>query len=283
MKGSQTMPWLGEVFDVPDFITVTASTYTVRQADFGRTIICNSATAQVITLPLFGLGFNVSILQIGAGAVTVVAGTGATLSGSNTVSRYSPTTFTAYSSTAYGSDGSAAAIAGTTPVTTVGIQEFGDAYSKTAVLTLTDFVVGALAGAGAALAMGNIVYAYPAGEHLETSYYYSLSLKATGTAVAANTALGSVIGTGAVATLAGTATFMDRLTQQAVTTSSTGGTAVAKMTLPTAGVYTGIGLNAAASVKNVFLNSAGTWNANNTGNLTATGTIVLAYQRMAIG
>jgi hypothetical protein len=46
-------------------------------------------------------------------------------------------------------------------------------------------------------------------------------------------------------------------------------------------MHTGIALNVTGSVKDVFLNSAGTWNANNTGNLTATGTVVLKWTKLA--
>lgn len=280
MRGAQIQPWMGEVADIPDFVTVTASTYTVKETDFGRTIICNSASAQTITLPLYGIGFNVKIVQIGAGSVTVAAGTGVTINATTTPQRYSMVHYFMYNGTTYAAN-HGSAVSGTTPVGTVAVQEVGDAYSKTTILTLTNFIIGALPGAGASLAIGNIVYAFPAGEHLEIGYSYNIALTAAGTGVAANTALGSVIGSGAVATLAGTATFMDRLTQQAITTAPTGGTAVVKTTVPTAGALTGIGINAAASVKNVFLNAAGAWNANNTGNLTASGTIILAWQRMS--
>lgn len=171
---------------------------------------------------------------------------------------------------------------GSTPVSTVAIQEFGDAQNRVTVLTLTDFIIGALAGAGANLGLGNIVYAFPAGAHLESAYYQSLSLKAAGTAVNTDTGLGSVIASGAVAVLSGTGTFEDRLTGQTIPTAAGGGAVTAAGPVnPTAGVQTGIALNAAASVKNVFLNSAGTWNANNTGNLTATGTIVIKWTKMS--
>jgi hypothetical protein len=281
MRNSQSMPWLGEVADIPDFMTVTSATYTVKAQDYGKTIICNSASAQVITIPLLGLGFNVHILQIGAGSVTVAAGTGATITGPITLTRYTPTKYIAYTASTYTATGSAAPV-GTTPVGTVTIQEYGDAYSKTAVLTLTNFIVGALAGAGASLGLGNIVYTFPAGEHVEISYFQSLSLTAAGTAVNATTGLGSVIASGAISVLSGTATFQDRLTGQVIPTAAAGGAVTNKTAVATAGALTGIAINAAASVKNVFLNSAGVWNANNTGNLTATGTIVLAYQRMLI-
>lgn len=170
---------------------------------------------------------------------------------------------------------------GSSPVSTVSIQEFGDARNRVTVLTLTDFIVGTLAGAAAALGVGNIVYAFPAGAHLESAYYIDLSLKAAGTAVNTDTGLGSVIASGAVAVLSGTATFEDRLTGQTIGTAAAGGTAVKALTNPTAGVQTGIALNVAASIKNVFLNSAGTWNANNTGTLKASGTIVIKWTKMS--
>ena len=171
---------------------------------------------------------------------------------------------------------------GTTPVGTVTIAEYGDGRDITTVLTLTNFIVGALAGAGAALGIGNIVYAFPAGQHLElVSALSSIVLTAAGTAVATDTGLASVIASGAIALLStGGATMEDRLTGQTINTAAGGGAAVSALLAATAGIGTGISLNVAASVKNVFLNSAGTWNANNTGNLTATGTIVLKWTRM---
>lgn len=171
---------------------------------------------------------------------------------------------------------------GTTPVGTVSIVEYGDGKDITTVLTLTNFIVGALAGAAADLGIGNIVYAYPAGQHLELVYSLSsIVLTAAGTAVATDTGLGSVIASGVVNVLSGTATFEDRLTGQTINTAAGGGAAVSALTAATAGVAAGIALNIAASVKNVFLNSAGSWNADNTGNLTATGTIILKWSKMS--
>lgn len=170
---------------------------------------------------------------------------------------------------------------GTTPVTTVAIKEYGDGRDITTVLTLTNFVVGALNSAAAALGVGNIVYAFPAGQHLELVYgFSSLSLTCPGTAVNADVGLGSVIASGAVSVLSGTSTFEDRITGQTIATASTGGAAASALVAATAGIGTGIALNVAASVKNVFLNAAGTWNANNTSNLTASGTIVLKWSKM---
>ena len=170
---------------------------------------------------------------------------------------------------------------GTTPVGTVAIKEYGNGRDMVTELTLTDFIVGALAGAGAALGVGNIVYAFPAGSHIEIASYQELSLKCAGTAVNADTGLGSVIATGAVNVLSGTATFEDRLTGQTVPTAAGGGSATKKLAVATAGALTGIAVNEGASIKNVFLNAAATWNANNTGNLTATGKIVIKWTKMS--
>ena len=165
----------------------------------------------------------------------------------------------------------------TTPVTTVTVAEYGDGMDMTTVLTLTNFIVGGTFAA-AAKAVGNIVASFPAGAHVCKIAYQSISLKVAGTAVAADLGLGSVIGSGANATLQAVgATSEDYLTGQTTTTSTTGGTAVAALL----DVSAAINLNVAASVKDVFLNAAGTWNANNTGNLTATGTIVLKWTKIA--
>lgn len=176
---------------------------------------------------------------------------------------------------------------GSTPAAagnTVTVAEYTDGANVVTVLTLNNFVVGALAGAAAALAVGNIVYAFPTGDqHTEASYSFdNVSLTAAGTAVSgAKLGIGSVVGSGAVATLAGTATFMDRLTQQTVPTAATGGAATSALVNVTAGVNTGIGLNTTSSVKNVFLSGCATWNADNTGNLTASGRIFIQWTRMS--
>jgi hypothetical protein len=168
----------------------------------------------------------------------------------------------------------------TTPTTT-SVTEYGDGRDHTTVLTLTDFVIGAPGAAAAAKGIGASLYSFPAGVHIEDIQYIDLSLKAAGTAVATATGLGSVVASGVVSVLSGTATFQDRMAGQAITTAAAGGTAVKALVNTTAGMHTGIALNVTGSVKDVFLNSAGTWNANNTGNLTATGTVVLKWTKLA--
>lgn len=107
MRNSQVMPWLGEVDQIRDYITITSSTYTVKAADFGKTLVCNSASAQTITVPNFGLGFVLNILRIGAGAVTISAGTGVTLTGNAYPVRYvnTPLYFTAAGTVLSGQSG----------------------------------------------------------------------------------------------------------------------------------------------------------------------------------
>lgn len=169
---------------------------------------------------------------------------------------------------------------GTTPVGTVTIKEYGDGRDITTTLTLANFIVGALNG-DVDLAIGNIVYAFPAYQHIELAYsFYNIVLTAAGTAVAADVGLGSVIASGAVTALNGDPTFEDRITGQTINTAAGGGAAVSALTAATAGVLTGIALNGTGAVKNVFLNAAGNWNADNTGNLTASGTIVIKWTVM---
>ena len=172
---------------------------------------------------------------------------------------------------------------GTTPVVTVTIVEYADGRDVTTELTLANFIIGAQAGAAAALGLGNIVYAFPAGQHFElVSALSAIVLTCAGTAVASvDVGLGSVIASGAVATLDGTATFEDRLTGQTFATASGGGAAGSFLKAATAGIGAGISLNVAGSVKNVFLNAAATWNADNTGNLTASGKVILKWTKMS--
>ena len=170
---------------------------------------------------------------------------------------------------------------GTTPVGTVSIVEYSDGRHVTAELTLTNFIVGALAGAGANLGVGNIVYALPAGVQFYECSYESLALTATGTAVTPKLGLGSVIASGAVAVLNGTATFMDYHTEYTGGNTSTHAVVADGPAVVTAGFGTGIALQTAAKIKNVFLNAAAAWNADNTGNLTATGTVILKWNKLA--
>jgi hypothetical protein len=162
---------------------------------------------------------------------------------------------------------------------TVSIVEYGDGMNNVSVLTLTDFIIGTIPAAAAALGVGAAVAYFPAspGVHIEDAYAQSLSLKLPGTVVNADVGLGSVVATGAINLLSGTGTFEDRLTGQTIPTAIGGG-AVTKAVVRASAA--GIALNIAASVKDIMLNAAGTWNVNNAGSLTASGTIVIKWTKI---
>ena len=167
----------------------------------------------------------------------------------------------------------------TTAVATVSIKEYGDGHNIVDVITLTDFIVGHVPAAAAALGIGNIVAAFPAapGFHVEEAYYQELQLKLPGSPVNADLGLGSVIATGAVSVLDGTGTFEDRLTGQTTATAATYGSLVKAMSRT---ALTGISVNLNNSVKDILLNAAGTWNVNNHSDLLAQGTIVIKWTKI---
>lgn len=98
---AKTQPFLTPENSNNDIVEITASSYTLSFADLGRVLVFNKATAQTLTVPLLGQGFNVRVLRIGVGEVTISAGTGATVQGAGTLARYALTSITKYSDTAY--------------------------------------------------------------------------------------------------------------------------------------------------------------------------------------
>ena len=165
---------------------------------------------------------------------------------------------------------------GAVPLATVVATEYGDGMHHITLLTLTDHIVGA-PGAGANLAIGSEVYAFPAGVHAHQISRFNLGLTA-GT-IATDTpdmGLGSVVGAGAIAVLNGT-TMEDYITGQTWAVALDGTLQACAPVGARAGINTGISLNDTGDVKEVFLNAADGWHATITGNLTATGTIVLIW------
>lgn len=163
---------------------------------------------------------------------------------------------------------------GTVGAATVTAEEVGNGRDFVTVLTLTNFVVGTIPGAGA-LAVGGLVYTFPAGSHIHVATYADLGFTIVGTGQTPIWGIGSVVGSGAVAVLNGTATFMNYVTEQ--TAADSAGTKSKVLLGATAGVLTGISLNKATDVKAVYLNAAETWAANNAGSLYANGTITLKW------
>ncbi len=102
-----------------------------------------------------------------------------------------------------------------TAATGVTAVEYGDGRNHITVLTVVT-TLPAIAG-GANLAVGKLLYTMPAGACIIHAAKMSLSITQTQGNITADTpdgGLGSVIGSGVVATLDGTATFEDILTGQ---------------------------------------------------------------------
>ena len=134
---------------------------------------------------------------------------------------------------------------------------YGDGKDITTVLTLAGI---ALASTGAAaLGVGALIFTFPAGQHLHYATKMNLTLTGGGTVDAdtPDVGIGSVIASGVVSVLSGTATFEDYVTGQTATDCS--GTAIPAFTVATAGALTGISVNNTSSVKAVHVNVADTW------------------------
>jgi len=170
-----------------------------------------------------------------------------------------------------------------TPVGTLGTNvtaaHFGDGKNYITILTLTAASLGPPTAA-TNLAIGALIYTFPAGVHVHTATYMSIGLTVGGvTTDTPDVGIGSVIGSGVVTVLGGTATFEDYITGQTATNCS--GTATVKTSVATAGALTGISINEVGGTKTVYLNAADGWDAGVTGNLTATGTVTLKWSRMS--
>jgi hypothetical protein len=67
----------------------TGTTYTAVLADDGKLVTCDNAAAIALTIPpnssvAFGIGTQINIMQLGAGQVTITAGSGVTFRSAGT-------------------------------------------------------------------------------------------------------------------------------------------------------------------------------------------------------
>ncbi len=156
---------------------------------------------------------------------------------------------------------------------TVTAIEYGDGYNHITVLTLTGIELGE-PDAGNALAFGDTLYTFPEGIQVVEWFMQNVALTAVGeTGDTPELGIGSIVATGAQATLgAAGATMEDYSVGAAV--DSCGGTSEAVGPIgATAGIFTGIALNDTSKVKSVCLNVADTWHASVTDSLIASGTV----------
>lgn len=165
---------------------------------------------------------------------------------------------------------------------TVTAKEYGDGVNHVTELDFTNFIVGPLAGAAAAKVLVPLtaLYTLPSGVQILEASYTEIALTAPGTAVTPEIGLGSVAGNGSANATIGAAgaTQEDIMEGFAVATTASHATVKNGPKVATAGALTGIALNKTTDTKTIYLNCAGTWNANNTGNLTATGKVVLVWK-----
>lgn len=166
-----------------------------------------------------------------------------------------------------------------TPGTGVTAVEVGDGAHMRVTLTLTDFAVGN-SGDNVAKALGAVIYTLPAGVFTINSAYLTVGV----TIADANTTqtpeigLGTVVGSGANATLGAVGATSENILEGSAT-ADCAGTAEVVSDIPTANVPIVI---AAAGSHDIFLNLAATWaDMTAAAALTATGTVVVDFTKLA--
>lgn len=160
-----------------------------------------------------------------------------------------------------------------TPGTGVTAIEEGNATLHQTTLTLAA-VLPAIAG-GANLAVGTLLYTFPAGDVIIDSTYMSVAITQTEANITADTpdvGIGTVIASGVVAVLGGTATFEDIINGTAA--ADCNGTATVQNVTPTAGAP----LLVPVAGGDVYFNAADGWAASGDAAATLTGTVVLNWR-----
>lgn len=152
--------------------------------------------------------------------------------------------------------------------------EYGDGKNHITEILLDGLTIGSPVAA-ANLAFGKAIYMFPAGAQLIEAVYMDIAL--TGTVnIAADTpdvGIGSVIGSGAVAVLGGTATFEDYLTGQ-TSGAISGANAIKAIGAGNSGIFA----NLPASSKYLHLNVADGWAG--AGDVTASGKITIVWKTL---
>lgn len=152
---------------------------------------------------------------------------------------------------------------------------FGDGRNFVTTLTFSGLAVDSVTAANKAI--GVLLYTLPAGVQAIDYAYMSVALAGSGALVDADTpdlGVGTVIASGVVALLSGTATFEDIITGQ--TANDVNGTAEVKTALPTAGVPL---IRESGDAKTIHLNMADGWAG--AADITATGTVTIKWTKLA--
>lgn len=169
---------------------------------------------------------------------------------------------------------------GTHGVANTGVTatEYGHKFNRSTLLAVNT-MLPAIAG-GASLAVGKLLYTFPAGAIIVESAWMSLAITQTQGHINADTpdgGLGTVIGTGAVATLDGTGTFENIITGQ--TFADCNGTAKVKTAIPTANVPLVI---EAAGAHTVYFNVADGWASSGDAGALLTGSVILNWRWLGV-
>ena len=151
------------------------------------------------------------------------------------------------------------------------VLEYGNDRTHTTIIALSG-ALPAIAG-GANLAVGRLIYTLPAGNiRITNALFNNVAITKTQGYITADTpdiGLGTVIGSGAVAVLGGTATFENILTGQ--TMANCNGTGVKAGASSTLNIL-------AADAHTVYLNVADGWAASGDAAAAISGTVVLSWE-----
>lgn len=164
-----------------------------------------------------------------------------------------------------------------TPGVGVTAVEVGDGRTHTSILTVAS-TLPAIAG-GASLGVGKLLYTLPAGAQFIEASRMSLGITQTQGNINANApkvGLGTVIASGVVSVLNGTATFMNIITEQ--TAANCTGTATVKAALPTAGNDF---VTEEAGAKTIYFNAAAAWSAGGDAAALLAGTVALHWKHLS--
>ena len=153
------------------------------------------------------------------------------------------------------------------------VVEYGDGYSHTSVITVNTTLPN-IPG-GASLGLGKLLYTFPSNAHALWVSYMSMAITQTTGHINANTpnvGLGTVIASGAISVLSGTATFQDIIS--GTNAANCTGTATVNALAPTAGAPF---IKLSGGTHTVFFNAAAAWAASGDPAALLTGTVVLNW------
>lgn len=162
-----------------------------------------------------------------------------------------------------------------TPGANVTAAEFGDAYNHTTILT---FAAGAvLPSVTGSLGVGKLIYTLPAGAQIIKSSRMSVGILATTTTgMTPTVGVGTVIASGAVIVLSGTATFQNiNVGKAAADTNNTPTVQTVKATASPFELVTESG-----GTKSIFFNAACAWTGTEPG-MALSGSVALDWKTLA--